>query len=433
MAFPLVGTGPGIFLPISGVQPEYRATFPYDNFTHWNETALDEDRERPFMVAYKFPSISDLSAPEYVEIPLTHPSLPEGRPISKFTHVEAMAGPHIETWRSGNGLITIGSDPGSDYPRAIATRDGTLLATYRWGDDTTTKIVTKKSKDGGATWSDPVEVMSWDATKGDLKNPFLLQTSSGAILCASLLRLTYDLTKDKEKPWHMELNVHQSKDSGQSWSKLGNILSSAPGHGIQGEWEPFLREAPDGTLQAYYSHELSPSDQDIVFRTSRDGGETWSSDFVTVAGAGNPATRPGMPQVLDLDGGGANLLMVYENNADDKKFRVWAQTSADGGNTWAHSRIIFEPGQGNAGGPGLAQIPGRLVVSFMTNQDQPHRPYPQEADMKIITSSDGGATWSEPIKAIEQAGWGGVTAVDGGVAVLGATPKGTAVMQVVAF
>ena len=42
--------------------------------------------------------------------------------------------------------------------------------------------------------------------------------------------------------------------------------------------------------------------------------------------------------------------------------------------------------------------------------------------MKVISSGDGGATWSSPVTAITNAGWGGATAVDGGVMVLGATP-----------
>ncbi|KAK0734685.1 hypothetical protein B0T26DRAFT_670945 [Lasiosphaeria miniovina] len=123
MAFPLVGSGPGIFMPNSGVLPEFKDVFPYSDFVHWYETvhipdwlrwkpgaitsawryqSVDADRDWPFLVAYKFPNISDLSSPDYITIPLTNPMLPEGGPISKFTHIEAVAGPHIETWRSGS-------------------------------------------------------------------------------------------------------------------------------------------------------------------------------------------------------------------------------------------------------------------------------------------------------------------------------------------
>ncbi|KAK3372604.1 Sialidase [Podospora didyma] len=305
--------------------------------------------------------------------------------------------------------ITFGREPGSDYPRAIVTRNGTLLATYLWNDGTTTKIVTKKSPDQGATWMGPVEVISWDAKLAQLKNPFLFQTSSGTLLCSYLIR---EIRSDG-KPRHMTFNVDQSTDGGDN--------------GIQGEWEPFLCEDPDGTLQAYYSHELSPNDQDIVLRMSNDGGKTWGA-FINILGAGVPDVRPGMPQVLSLDGKG-NLLMVYESNAG-KLFRVWAQTSTDGGISWGNPHVIFDPRYRglpeqdgpaelatgpNAGVPGLARVSGLLVVSFMTNQDQPNKDYVDVAnlDMKIITSADGGATWSPPVKVLSKAGWGGVTAVEG--------------------
>jgi hypothetical protein len=177
-------------------------------------------------------------------------------------------------------LITFGQEPSSGYPRAIVTSDGTLLATYRWNDQKTVKVVTKGSKDQGATWSDPVDVISWDVAKADPNNSDLLQLSSGELLCAYRRYLN-----DNGQLWQINLDVSQSTDGAQSWSKVGSIVSESP-NVVKGEWEPFLREAPDGTLQAYYSHEFSGSDQDIVRRTSSDGGKTWS-DIITVAGAEN--------------------------------------------------------------------------------------------------------------------------------------------------
>ena len=333
--------------------------------------------------------------------------------------------------------ITFGQEPNSNYPRAIVTSDGTLLATYEWNDGTTAKLVTKKSNDLGTSWTAPVEVLSWDAKKAQLRNPYLLQTSSGAILCAYLVR---KIDKDGE-PLHFNLDVRQSDKDVQSWHEIGSIVSVPHGNGVQGEWEPFLREAVDGRLQAYYSHELDLSDQDLVFRTSGDGGTTWGA-FTTVSGGGVPDVRPGMPQVVSLDGTESNLLMVYESNAGDEGFRVWTQTSKNGGDSWDDPHIIFNPkpagspsGRPQAGGPGIAQLPGRLVVSFMTNQDQPDHNYNEvvNLDMKVISSTDSGATWSLPVKALSHAGWGGVTAVEGGVLVLGGTSEGTVVLRKVAY
>ncbi|KAK0715937.1 Sialidase [Lasiosphaeris hirsuta] len=348
---------------------------------------------------------------------------------------------------------TFGREPNSNYPRAIVISDNVLLATYAWQDGATAKIVTKMSFDLGASWTAPVGVLSGDARKTQLRNPYLLRTSQGALLCAYLVR---QVDGADDKPLHMDLQVSQSDDGARSWRRIGSITSIAPGHGVQGEWEPFLYES-GGALQVYYSHELSPSDQDIVLRESSDGGKTWGAP-TTVAGAGSPDTRPGMPQVAAAavsigEGRERKLIMLHESNVGGEGFKVWARTSTDGGDTWADPHIVFNPvpqpgsrpvSRPQAGGPGVVALPPassapgaptRLVVSFMTNQDQPEQNYSDVAnvDMKVISSVDGGATWSPPVKALSSSGWGGLTAVEDGVLVLGATSKGTVVLQKVVY
>lgn len=80
---------------------------------------------------------------------------------------------------------------------------------------------------------------------------------------------------------------------------------------MTGLWEPFLRIARDGSLQIYYSRELSGSDQDSIQRVSRDGGVTWSADK-TISGAGIVA-RDGMLGLAPFEG---KLIAVFETNQD---------------------------------------------------------------------------------------------------------------------
>ena len=49
----------------------------------------------------------------------------------------------------------------------------------------------------------------------------------------------------------------------------------------------------DGSLQVYYASENSSTDQDILMKSSTDGGATWSAES-TVAG-GTTTGRDGMP------------------------------------------------------------------------------------------------------------------------------------------
>ncbi|KAK1749327.1 hypothetical protein QBC47DRAFT_426809 [Echria macrotheca] len=116
-------SGPGIFLANSGVLPQYASVLPYDKYVKWYEgvhipdwmgakpgaittawryQSADPASARPFLVGYKYPDVAATSAPEFVNVTLSDPSLPEGGPVTKFIDITASWGPHIETWRSGS-------------------------------------------------------------------------------------------------------------------------------------------------------------------------------------------------------------------------------------------------------------------------------------------------------------------------------------------
>jgi len=116
-------TGPGIFWANSGVTAAYKDVLPYSTFVKWYETvhipdwmgakqgaitaawryqSLDPDAVLPFLVTYKYPEISAMNAPEFRNVTLNSPLLPEGGPFTKFVQLTAMSGPHVETWKAGS-------------------------------------------------------------------------------------------------------------------------------------------------------------------------------------------------------------------------------------------------------------------------------------------------------------------------------------------
>lgn len=222
----------------------------------------------------------------------------------------------------------------------------------------------------------------------------------------------------------LNLDVSQSKDGGKSWSVLSSILSKTPSRSLKGAWEPFLREDTEGKLEVYWAQELNGSDQDTAKKVSPDGGKTWGK-IQTMTGAGLNQ-RDGMANIVALDDTGKHLLMVYETNEKTLHLKVWAQTSSDGGASWGDRRIIFDPEKTNpgrtAGGPGIVNVNGTLVVSFMTNQDSPtgHN-YPSEGTgMKVITSTNQGKDWSTATAVMKVGSWGGITTVGDFILVLAA-------------
>ncbi|KAK5653681.1 hypothetical protein OQA88_8711 [Cercophora sp. LCS_1] len=114
---------PGIFLANSGVLPASKDILPYPAYVKWYEDvhipdwmgakegaittawryqAVDEAQPWPFLVAYKYPDIAAMNAPEFRAVTLNHPSLPGGGPVSKFINIQISSGPHLETYRAGS-------------------------------------------------------------------------------------------------------------------------------------------------------------------------------------------------------------------------------------------------------------------------------------------------------------------------------------------
>lgn len=177
---------------------------------------------------------------------------------------------------------------------------------------------------------------------------------------------------------------------------------------MNGNWEPFLRLAGDGSLQLYYSRENSAADQDNLMRTSTDGGATWSDSSI-VSGAESNDQRDGMTGVATVDG--ANLIAVFETEAGGY-FSINAVTSADDGKTWGNRHAVYVPTgtNNNAGAPQVINVGGTLATSFYTSEDTGD---PNQTSCKVVTSGDGGVTWGNkvlfgPVTSV----WAGMVDID---------------------
>lgn len=193
----------------------------------------------------------------------------------------------------------VGVDGGGVYLRTTVLRDGSIFGAYAAGDGTNRIIRTTRSSDGGATWQPLGTVASSPGATTDLDNPYPLELPNGEILVAFR---NHDRTGSSYV--HYRITVCVSSDGGLSWGFRAQVFERRAA-GTNGLWEPFLRLAGDGSVQAYYSSEVSAGDQDNLMRWSFDGGVTWSTDVVVVSGGG-VAARDGMIGVAPL--GGGNLM-----------------------------------------------------------------------------------------------------------------------------
>ncbi|KAL8802901.1 MAG: hypothetical protein Q9182_003517 [Xanthomendoza sp. 2 TL-2023] len=301
------------------------------------------------------------------------------------------------------------------YPRATRLRDNSILAVYTSFQSGSNVLLTVRSTNNGASWSPAGEITRGASASNDIDNAFLIQLpNSNRILCAFR---NHSKDPNTRAYTYFRITITYSDDGGVTWKYLSQPAGdNGP---ATGSWEPFLRNALDGSLQLYYSRENSAQDQDTLQRISRDGGASWSGP-TTISGAGI-TSRDGMTSVATLnDGsGGKSLILVYETSTTGL-FSLGAISSSDDGRTWWNRRTIYTASSAHtsAGAPQVVNVGGTLVVSFMTNEDErrsaPSSSYTDHTAVKVITSGDLGRSWGNKMTVGEvQSSWPGVMDLGG--------------------
>ena len=287
------------------------------------------------------------------------------------------------------------------YPRANFLRDGSIVGAYTAFGSGDNIITLAHSTDGGASWTQIGVADQGPTATTDKDNPYPIQLPSGRVLVAFRNHDRQDGTYT-----FFRITICASDDNGQTWEYLSTPTQD-PGS-VNGNWEPFMRIAGDGTLQLYYSRENSVVDQDSLMRTSNDGGATWSSATV-ISGAELSNARDGMLGVTSVSG--SNLVAVFETETGGGTFHVSSVTSSDDGKTWGNRQVVYAPSNAgtNAQAPQVINVGGTLVASFMSDEDSPGNPA-----AKVVTSGDGGATWGNKLTFSDAVShWPGLLTLDG--------------------
>lgn len=294
---------------------------------------------------------------------------------------------------------------GGTYPRANYLSDGSIIGAYTAFANSDSIITIAHSTDEGVTWTEIGTVAQGPTATTDIDNPYPYQLPSGRILVAFR-----NHNRSNGVYTFFRITICYSDDNGATWTYLSTPASD-PGP-TNGNWEPFLRMAEDGTtLQLYYSRENSAADQDSLMRTSTDGGVTWSSATV-ISGADTTDARDGMLGVTQVSG--SNLIAVFESETNGGKFSVHSITSSDDGTTWGNRQTVYAPSGFNAQAPQVTNVGGTLVASFQTDENGGSG----EA-IKILTSGDGGVTWEDKLTTFPAtSNWAGLLALDDDVSFL---------------
>jgi hypothetical protein len=197
-------------------------------------------------------------------------------------------------------IVSAARDAGAAYPRARQLSNGEILLAYHHSaglGDYGAGITLRKSRDGGATWYETLEIeRPKERGYWGFSNPDFIELAPGRLLLVSAARDDEFLSEGR----HSGLRVRFSDNYGSSWGPPRMI---AAGRGRV--WEPSIVRLPGGEIEIFYANESPDLEQEgssqcIEAIRSADGGRTWSAPTLISEDAG---CRNGMPAALTLGNG----------------------------------------------------------------------------------------------------------------------------------
>ena len=200
------------------------------------------------------------------------------------------------------------------------------------------------------------------------------------------------------------VKVTVSADGGATFSaakQLSSAGNNGTGNGRQGS---AVRSGPDGTV--YVAWEQGNSQ---LVATSSDGGNKWSqevaigavSDIQDPIPGANFRTDSFLSLAADPRAGSTSVYAVWVNNTANGG-RVVVSKSSDKGKTWSALTTISTAGEGYAFFQGLDVAPnGRVDVGYQaltTGNPNVFGVGNAAINSFYTSSSNGGASWSAPMK-----------------------------------
>lgn len=251
-----------------------------------------------------------------------------------------------------------------------------------------------RSADHGETWTKPVSVigkLAW----GD--HPWLTVSPGGDVYIGFNKRDSYFVSShDKGDTWSKPLKTNPGND-GYYFHESGVVL---PDNSI----------ATLSTVYGCCPYGAKAHKRPIVVYVirSQDEGRTWEQIEVDRVASppicqakGCPKAQYGSQGSIAADEEG-NLVLIYNGgHTPHGGEQIWVRTSSDGGTTWSDARAISPGGDAIAAFPALAGVgEGDFRAIWAADEDGSQKHW----NIWYSRSTDGGATWSEPLDISDGAG-----------------------------
>jgi hypothetical protein len=358
----------------------------------------------------------------------------------------------------------VGADPRDPYVYMITTRFGTAKTCS--SHCPTPFIAMTISKDGGATWGSQVPLCVCRGSGAQYDPTIEVVPNTGAVYSVFLnadraggFSAVFQKSTDHGKTWTDPVHVYGNV----AWTDKPEVTMSPGGRDVYVSWNgpqggdlyvgvshdygaTWTQQKLTSSKRYYYAYDATVlPDRTVIFSESslsysgvgqsvegpiwhhaiisRDNGASWTNVIVDKVPNGEPCVAAGCyndfytgQTSVSTDASG-HLVFAYEGPlVDQGPQRIYVRTSDDEGRTWGSRKALSVSGE-NATGPRLASGGlGDVRVWYMqtANGDDP-----DAWNVWYRSSTDGGATWTSPVKLSDASSGAGYKTADGFLEVYG--------------
>ena len=311
----------------------------------------------------------------------------------------------------GDPVIVFG--PKADANGAFSWANGTRAyyaslasssSASRQGNQLAEQIAVSISDNYGASWYDPIVAAQSNGNVFNDKNDVWADRNPNSPFFGRVY-VTY--TEFRSIPSTAEpVIVVYSTDGGLTWSKQNQVSSAYNNHNRGGRQGSVVRTGPDGTVYVIFEDSDAKLGSQQVVVVSHDGGRSFSKKISIAALTDLAAAIPGSNFRTDSFASAGvdqtnGAVYVSWSDAASGSGRIKVSRGTNGGTTWSAPVTVSTAAEGYAFYQGLDVAPnGRIDVGYQALIAATPNYGTGNATINsyYVSSSNGGATWSAPLK-----------------------------------
>lgn len=261
------------------------------------------------------------------------------------------------------------------------------------------------SDDYGASWYDPVVAAQSNGNVFNDKEDIWVDRNPSSPFFG---RVYVSYTEFRSIPSTAEPIVFvYSTDGGLTWSKQNQISAAYNNHSRGGRQGSVIRTGPNGEVYVTFEDGDNKLGSQHVVVVSYDGGITFSKKISISSVADLPAKIPGSNFRTDsFSSAGVDqstgAIYVAWSDAASGSGRIKVARSTDRGQTWSAPVTASTAAEGSAFYQGLDVAPnGRIDIGYqalLARDPSTFGTGNAAIDSYYVSSTDGGRTWSKPLK-----------------------------------